>query len=65
MLILPDGGVITGSKSWIWVATDMGGSNAPVSPQESARGILDYVERARLADSGRFVDFQGEPLSWD
>lgn len=48
-----------------WVATDMGGSSAPVSPQESARGILDYLAKARSNDSGRFVDFRGKGLPWD
>ncbi len=47
-----------------WVATDMGGANAMVKPQESARGIVDYVEKARSSDSGRFVDYRGQPMEW-
>lgn len=47
-----------------WVVTDMGGSNAPLSPTESARGILDRVEQATEQDSGRFVDYTGKQLDW-
>lgn len=47
-----------------WVATDMGGSSAPVSPQESARGILDVAQKAKPANNGHFVDFRGKELPW-
>ncbi len=47
-----------------WVSTDMGGENAPITAQESARGILDYVEQAKQTDSGKFVDYRGKNLSW-
>jgi NAD(P)-dependent dehydrogenase (short-subunit alcohol dehydrogenase family) len=47
-----------------WVRTDMGGPQAPLSVEESARGLADVIE-AR-AGSGRhgFVDWQGTELSW-
>ncbi len=47
-----------------WVRTDMGGSQAPVSPAESARGLRRVIASATLRDSGRFVDYQGEELPW-
>jgi NAD(P)-dependent dehydrogenase (short-subunit alcohol dehydrogenase family) len=47
-----------------WVATDMGGSNAPVSPEESARGIVELLLAAQPEDSGSFRDYLGRPLGW-
>lgn len=47
-----------------WVETDMGGPRAPVSPEESVRGILERVEEQTLATSGRFVEYTGRPLPW-
>lgn len=47
-----------------WVLTDMGGENAPILPEQSAQGILDYVAKAGEAESGKFVDFTGKELSW-
>lgn len=46
------------------VATDMGGASAPVQPDESARGMKAIVDNATLADSGKFVDYQGQPIPW-
>ncbi|HZT86765.1 MAG TPA: SDR family oxidoreductase [Stellaceae bacterium] len=47
-----------------WVRTDMGGAGAPLSVEESVRGIVDVLE-AR-AGSGRhgFVDHRGRELPW-
>ena len=47
-----------------WVETDMGGPRAPVSPQESVRGILRQVDEQTLEMSGRFVEYTGRPLPW-
>jgi NAD(P)-dependent dehydrogenase (short-subunit alcohol dehydrogenase family) len=47
-----------------WVSTDMGGCSAPVSPQESAGGLLALVDRMTLEDSGRFLAWTGEELPW-
>ncbi|MCA8929607.1 MAG: SDR family oxidoreductase [Alphaproteobacteria bacterium] len=44
------------------VATDMGGAGAPVSPDQSARGLKAIADRATLADSGKFVDYRGQPI---
>ncbi len=43
-----------------WVRTDMGGPNAPITPAESARGILLQIDAAGFVDSGTFLDFRGE-----
>ena len=47
-----------------WVQTDMGGSGAQVAPADSARGLLGVIDAATLADSGRFLDWQGQSLPW-
>ncbi len=46
------------------VATDMGGASAPVRPDESAEGMKRIVDRATIADSGKFVDYRGEAIAW-
>ena len=47
-----------------WVRTDMGGSGAPLSVEESARGIVDVLESH--AGSGRhgFLDYRGQEVPW-
>lgn len=47
-----------------WVRTDMGGSGATLPADESARGLLRVIDGARPPDSGRYLDWQGEPLPW-
>lgn len=47
-----------------WVKTDLGGLEAPVSVEESTRGILDQIESFSIKQSGRFFDFKGKELSW-
>ncbi|WP_193175504.1 SDR family oxidoreductase [Oricola nitratireducens] len=47
-----------------WVRTDMGGSQADISVQESAAGILRIVEATTLADTGTFVDYDGSTIPW-
>ena len=47
-----------------WVQTDMGGSSAAVTVQESAAGIRKVVENLTAADSGEFWTFDGQHLPW-
>ena len=47
-----------------WVATDMGGREAPLSPQQSVQGMLTVLDRLGPADSGRFLDWSGAELPW-
>lgn len=47
-----------------WVRTDMGGPQAPVSPEESASGIKHVIENLRVENTGKFIDFQGRELPW-
>jgi NAD(P)-dependent dehydrogenase (short-subunit alcohol dehydrogenase family) len=47
-----------------WVRTDMGGSSAPLSVEQSARGIVDVLEaRAGTLRHG-FVDHRGREQRW-
>ncbi|MGE4233232.1 MAG: SDR family oxidoreductase [Bacteriovoracia bacterium] len=47
-----------------WVQTDMGGSQAPVLPRDSAKGILAVAGKITKNDSGKFFDFEGDLLPW-
>lgn len=46
------------------VATDMGGASAPVSPDESASGMRRQLAAATPADTGAFINYDGERFAW-
>jgi NAD(P)-dependent dehydrogenase (short-subunit alcohol dehydrogenase family) len=47
-----------------WVQTDMGGSRAPTSPQESIAGMRSVIAEFTLQQSGSFLNYKGEQLPW-
>ena len=47
-----------------WVKTRMGGENAPVELEESVAGMLELIYNNSLADTGRFVQYDGVDLPW-
>jgi NAD(P)-dependent dehydrogenase (short-subunit alcohol dehydrogenase family) len=47
-----------------WVRTRMGGASAPISPEESVRGMRDLVDRYAPKPSGGFLRFDGARLLW-
>jgi NAD(P)-dependent dehydrogenase (short-subunit alcohol dehydrogenase family) len=47
-----------------WVRTDMGGPKAPLGPEESAAGMRRVITGLTLADSGRFLQWDGQELPW-
>ena len=47
-----------------WVQTEMGGAGAQVTPEDSARGLLEVIAGLGDGDSGRFLDWQGNTLPW-
>ena len=47
-----------------WVMTEMGGEHATVPTAEAVRGLLQVIDGATPAHSGRFLDWRGEPLPW-
>ncbi len=55
-------GVAVGAYHPGWVRTDMGGSGAAVSPEESAGGLLARFDALSPETSGVFEDFRGDPI---
>jgi NAD(P)-dependent dehydrogenase (short-subunit alcohol dehydrogenase family) len=47
-----------------WVRTDMGGANAPLSPEESVGSMRDAIAGLKPDDSGRFLNYDGSTLPW-
>jgi len=47
-----------------WVKTRMGGDQAPMTVEQSARFLLDQVERMNTGDSGSFRNYDGSTLPW-
>ena len=47
-----------------WVQTDMGGSNAHLTPEESVEGMLDVIESLAPEDSGTVRTWKGGTLPW-
>ena len=46
------------------VKTDMGGSAAPLVPEESIRGMISVIDSITEADSGKFLDWEGGEIPW-
>ena len=47
-----------------WVRTAMGGDAAPLTAENSAAATKALLARLTLADSGRFLNYDGVPLPW-
>jgi NAD(P)-dependent dehydrogenase (short-subunit alcohol dehydrogenase family) len=47
-----------------WVRTRMGGDSAPVSVDESVTGQQQLLENLTLADTGRFLNYDGSDIPW-
>jgi NAD(P)-dependent dehydrogenase (short-subunit alcohol dehydrogenase family) len=47
-----------------WVRTRMGGASAPISPEESVRGMPSLVDRCEPDLSGGFFRFGGTRMPW-
>jgi len=47
-----------------WVKTDMGGPQAPTTPEESAAGLFHVLTGLERKDNGRFLTFEGKELPW-
>ena len=47
-----------------WVQTDMGGSSAPVTPEESISGMIALIDGLDSGSNGKFFDYTGKELPW-
>jgi len=61
---LRSNGVVVVAMHPGWVQTDMGGSNAHLTPEASVAGILDVVRSLTPQDAGRFLTHDGGELPW-
>lgn len=47
-----------------WVRTDMGGTSADISAQESAAGILRVASGLAISQTGNFINHDGTIIDW-
>jgi predicted amidohydrolase YtcJ len=47
-----------------WVRADMGGPEAPVTPEESAATVRKNIAATTFSDTGGFLDYDGALLPW-
>lgn len=47
-----------------WVQTEMGGDGAQIAATASVAGLLRVIDGLTPDDSGRFLDWQGQPQPW-
>ena len=47
-----------------WVQTDMGGANASLTTEDSAKGMVRVVDAQRGKPGCVFVDYSGKTLAW-
>ncbi|TWT19290.1 SDR family oxidoreductase [Luteimonas marina] len=61
---LAERGIVVFAASPGWARTDMGGEGAELEPAEAVAGILRVAGGLAASDSGRFLDWKGDPLPW-
>ncbi|KAL5639788.1 hypothetical protein ACGC1H_006385 [Rhizoctonia solani] len=47
-----------------WVQTDMGGSDAPLTPVQSISGMLKVIDKVDLKNSGEFLQWDDQKVPW-
>jgi NAD(P)-dependent dehydrogenase (short-subunit alcohol dehydrogenase family) len=47
-----------------WVKTRMGGNGALITASDSVHAMLELIDGLEKSDSGKFLTYQGELLSW-
>lgn len=57
-------GIIVVALSPGWVRTDMGGEQAPLSPEASVQGLRKVIGGLRAGDSGKFFSHDGSQIAW-
>jgi NAD(P)-dependent dehydrogenase (short-subunit alcohol dehydrogenase family) len=61
---LADKGVICVALHPGWVQTDMGGSGAPLTIEQSVPGMIKVIDGLKSSDNGRYLQYDGTELSW-
>jgi NAD(P)-dependent dehydrogenase (short-subunit alcohol dehydrogenase family) len=57
-------GVIAAMLHPGWVQTRMGGSSAPLEPEESVAGMRRVIDGLKPENSGEFFAYDGSPIPW-
>jgi hypothetical protein len=47
-----------------WVRTDMGGAQAPLDIETSAKGMADVIAARKDGRGVAYVDYKGDAISW-
>ncbi|MHA2243845.1 MAG: SDR family oxidoreductase [Candidatus Hodarchaeales archaeon] len=47
-----------------WFSSDMGGSEAPITPSEAANNVAKIILKDWKIDDHIFVDFEAKPMKW-
>ena len=47
-----------------WVRTDMGSQAAPLSVEESVKGLVKVIDDLSLSETGCFKNYLGETIGW-
>ncbi len=61
---LKGAGIITVVLHPGWVRTEMGGPQAPLSPEEAVTSLVRTIDRLTPRQSGGFFDRDGKPCPW-
>lgn len=59
-----DDGLTMGMLHPGWVKTDMGGPQAPLSPQESVSGMRQVIDELTHDQTGTFHNYDGQNIPW-
>jgi NAD(P)-dependent dehydrogenase (short-subunit alcohol dehydrogenase family) len=47
-----------------WVRTEMGGPEAPVTPEQAVDAMIQVIDGLKPRDNGRFLDWKGGEQPW-
>ncbi len=47
-----------------WVQTDMGGSGATLTVDQSVPAMVGVIDRLKPSDNGRFINYDGSEIAW-
>jgi NAD(P)-dependent dehydrogenase (short-subunit alcohol dehydrogenase family) len=68
--LLKDASIVYGGRAICvafhpgWVKTDMGGSEAELTPEASVSGMRGVIAKLGYKDNGHFLNHDGSPLAW-